>query len=420
MVMIDIFRQDPFTAMELTTAVDKVPYNPDGLSAMGIFTDKPVRTEYVMVEQRAGQLVLVPFTDRGAPGTERTTEKRNARSFKVPRMRVSDTIYAREVSGIREFGQESALMQVQSEVMRRLVGPTGLRSLINYTQEYQFLAAVQGKLLDADGSVLYNWFDEFGITANPTQAFNLVANTARTIRPVCAEIVRTMKRKAQGAFLNSTRVVALCGDEFYDNFVTHTDIEKTYANWNAAVDLRGGTAFKNFAFADIEWINYRGSDDTQYALVGLTNGSAAITGLPAGLTGTIYISGPNIPSGATVTSYNSGAGTGNLSTGNYGGTTGSYGVNLGGGNSSSGGGAIAIPTNKAIFFPVGAPGVFERVLSPGDSQEWVNTLGKPEYVRMIPDRDRNEWVRIEMDAFRLAMCNRPETLFTGTMDASAD
>jgi hypothetical protein len=186
-------------------------------------------------------------------------------------------------------------MQVQSEVMRRLVGPTGIRNNLRYTQEFHRLAAIQGKLLDSDGSVFYDWFAEFGITPNTTQAFNLAANTARTIRPICGNIVRTMKRKAQGAFLNSTRVVALCGDEFYDNFVTHTDVEKTYANWNAAVDLRGGTAFKEFSFGDITWINYRGSDDTLVCQVGLTNGSAAITGLPAGLATGYNISGPEYP-----------------------------------------------------------------------------------------------------------------------------
>jgi hypothetical protein len=101
--------------------------------------------------------------------------------------------------------------------------------------------------------------------------------------------------------------------------------------------------------------------------------------------------------------------------------TGTYTVNVGGGSASStGGGAIAIPTNKAQFFPVGAPGVFKRALSPGDSADWVNTLGKPEYARIIPDRDRNEWVKLEVDNYPLHICTRPEVLFTGTMDAASD
>lgn len=421
MANLNIFQQDPFRTITLTAAIEKVPYVPDGLEAMKIFEDKPIRTEELWVEQRQGSLVIVPFSDRGAPGIQRTTEQRNARAFKVPRLRMEDTITARELMGIREFGSETELMQIQKETARRLVGPTGLRTNLRYTQEFHRLAAVQGLLLDANGSVKFNWFNEFGITANPTVAFNLLANTPRTLRPLCANIVRTMKRKAQGAFIEGrTEVVALCGDAFYDNFVTHTDVEKTYANWLSAAALRDGTAFKEMQFADITWINYRGSDDTSLIAASFTNASGAITGLPAGLANGMDISGAGIPTGNTLTAYNSGAGTATLATGTFSAATGTYYVNVGNGVSQGGGGSISIPSNAAKFFPRGAPGVFQRGLSPADAGEWLGTLGKPEYARVIPDRDRNEFVKLELDNYPLHICTRPEVLFTGTMDAAAD
>lgn len=415
MVSMNVFQQDAFRTIQLTSAIEKVPYLPNGLAAMNIFQDMPVRTEALMVEQRQGKLVLVPFSDRGSVGTQRTTEQRSARYFQVPRVRTEDTLYAREVAGIRAFGSETELMQVQKEVARRLVGPTGLRSNLQYTQEFHRLAAVQGLLLDADGSVKFNWFSEFGITANPEIAFNLAANTAGTVRPIAANLVRNMRRKAQGAFINSSSVVALCGDAFYDKLVTHTDVEKTYANWQAAVSLRQGTAFKDFEFADITWVNYRGSDDTNTVIVALTGGAATGT-VPAGsgITSGMSVTGANIPDGTTVAISGT---TITLSSGNYGGTTGNYYLNFGGG---SAGGAIAIPSNKAKFFPKGAPGIFQRGLSPSDSFEFVNTLGKPEYARIIPDRDRDEWVKMELTAYPLHICTRPEVLFTASMDSSAD
>jgi hypothetical protein len=52
--------------------------------AMGIFDDKPIRTKALMVEERQGKLTLIPISDRGAPATERTNEKRKARYFEVP------------------------------------------------------------------------------------------------------------------------------------------------------------------------------------------------------------------------------------------------------------------------------------------------------------------------------------------------
>ena len=419
MVSMNVFQQDAFRTIELTTAIEKVPYLPNGIGAMGIFTDMPQRTEAMMVEERQGALVLVPFSDRGAPGQQRTTERRKARYFQVPRIRTEDTLYAREIAGIRAFGSESELMQVQKEVARRLAGPTGLRSRLQYTQEYHRLAAVQGLLLDADGSVKFNWFNEFGITPNAMVPFNLPAGTAGTIRPLCANIARMMQRKAQGAWVAGSSVVALCGDAFFDKLVTHPDVEKTYANWQAAEALREGLAFRPFTFGDVTWINYRGSDDTITIGVLLTNASAAAVaaGNGPGIANGMSVTGANIPVGTTVTNFNAGTGAFDLSSGAYGGATGHYNLNIGGG---SNGGEIAIPANKARFFPKGAPGVFQRGLSPSDSFEYVNTLGKPEYANIIPDRDRNEWVKLELTSYPLHICTRPDMLFSGTMDAAAD
>lgn len=415
MVSLNVFQQDAFRTIQLTTAIDKVPYVPDGLDAMKIFTDSPVRTEAMAVEMRQGVLYIVPFSNRGSAGTQRTTEKRNMRYFEIPRIRTEDTIYARELMGIRDFGTESTLMQMQKEVSRRLVGPTGLRSQLQNTQEYHRLAAVQGLLLDADGSTKFNWYNEFGITANPTVPFNLAANLEKTVRPAAANIVRTMKRKAQGAWAAGTSCVALCGDAFYDALVTHKDVEKTYANWQAAVTLRDGTAFKDFTFADITWVNYRGSDDTNTVIITMTNGNA-VGVAPAGhgiVTGQ-SVSGASIPAGTTVTVAGNNI---TFSNGNYTGATGNYFMNFGGGTT---GGQISIPSNKAKFFPKGAPGIFQRGLSPADSEEFLGQLGKPEYVRMIPDRDRNEWVKLEMTSYPLHICTRPDVLFDATMDAAAD
>ncbi|HXA48343.1 MAG TPA: major capsid protein, partial [Burkholderiaceae bacterium] len=90
MASLDIFNQDPFSTITLTAAVDKYPYNPVGLGSLGIFEDVPIRTTAMVVEQRQGQLVLIPFSDRGEEGTQRKTEKRQARYFDVPRLRHSD------------------------------------------------------------------------------------------------------------------------------------------------------------------------------------------------------------------------------------------------------------------------------------------------------------------------------------------
>ncbi len=264
MVSMDIFRQDAFSTFQLTSTVERIPYQPTTLGDLGVFTPNPIRTRALGVEERDGKLVLIQSSQRGAPvSSERETEKRKMRYFEVPRLTQGDTLHAAEIDGIRAFGQESELMQVMNEVARRLAGPTGLVANIGYTKENMRLAAVQGLLLDADGSLLYNWYDEFQFVAAAEVGFNLAAGTPNSLRPIINGLVRAMYRAAKGAFQPNVRIGALCGDAFYDSFTNHPDIIRTFLNWQDAALLRSGQggAFSNFPFADIEWINYRGSDD---------------------------------------------------------------------------------------------------------------------------------------------------------------
>lgn len=357
MTILNVFRQDAFTSVTLTEAVERNPYLPTGIGNLRIFEPKPIRTKALAVEQRNGRLAVIPTSARGGPPTERVTEKRQARYFECPRLATADTVYAEELMDVREFNTEAQMMAIQQEVGRRLNGPTGLTSNIEYTMERHRLSAVQGKLLDADGSVLFDWFEEFDIPRPAATAFNLYAANPvdGVLRTTCNQIVRSMSRASQGAFTNRTRVIGLCGDYFWDGLVNHPDVTKTYYNWLQAAELRMGTAFRGspdeanplaqtdsvmtpMMFGDIYWINYRGSDD-------LTS--------------------------------------------------------------------IAIPSNGAVFFPQGAAGVFNVAFAPHANATWMNKPGRPIYVIPVEDRDREEWWRMEVYSYPLHICTRPEVLQSG-------
>jgi hypothetical protein len=53
--------------------------------------------------------------------------------------------------------------------------------------------------------------------------------------------------------------------------------------------------------------------------------------------------------------------------------------------------------------------------APADTFETVNTLGLPLYARMIPDRDRDEWVRLGIESNPLPICTRPQMLRSARM-----
>jgi len=75
-----------------------------------------------------------------------------------------------------------------------------------------------------------------------------------------------------------------------------------------------------------------------------------------------------------------------------------------------GGLGFGVPTDKAYFYPEGVEGLFEIYYAPADTFETVNTVGLPLYARMIPDRDRDEWVRLEIESNPLPICTRPQVL----------
>lgn len=77
----------------------------------------------------------------------------------------------------------------------------------------------------------------------------------------------------------------------------------------------------------------------------------------------------------------------------------------------------AITTDKAIFFPVGVPGLFPNYWAPADFAETVNTLGLPRYAKAAPDPVMNRWIKVHTQSNPLPLCTRPRTLQIGRMGA---
>ncbi|RIJ15955.1 major capsid protein [Henriciella mobilis] len=264
MASMDVFNSSAFSMTSLTGAVEKTDYKPQLLGELGIFEDMPVRTRTVFVDEREGTLSLIPSSPTGAPPEELVKDNRSAVPLKTTRLAKGFTLYAEEVQGIRGFGSETELMQVQAEYLRRM---SRVRDDMELTHEYHRLGALQGKLLDADGTtVIYDYFSEFGVSEAAAIDFALTTSTTK-VREKCQAVTRAMARSSKGAFTSQTSVHALVGDTFYDNLISHPTVEKTYQNWAAAEDLRSNKAFSAFTFGGITWHNYRGTDDNSTVAV---------------------------------------------------------------------------------------------------------------------------------------------------------
>ena len=171
MATMDIFEGDAFSIIELTRALENIPYKPALLSGSGLFGSRGVRTRTVVIESRDGTLSLIPFSERGGPYDAQVPERRQVRAFVCRQFKKHDMLWASEIQAVRDFGSESATQQVQAEVARKL---GRLRTDAEATFEYHLLNGLQGVVKDPkDGAVVIDYFTEFAIAPAAEIDFDL-------------------------------------------------------------------------------------------------------------------------------------------------------------------------------------------------------------------------------------------------------
>lgn len=256
--ILDIFKGDAFSTIELTSAIRDIEYIPQTLGSLNLFEPEPIRGYTVAVEKKADVISLIPISPLGAAPQQVERDPRTMRNLNTVALKQGFTIYAHELSGIREFGETSMLVQAQGEYAQRFAK---LKNNLELTREHHRLGALQGKLLDADGTtVIYDYFAEMGYTEAAAVTFDLTTQTT-DLRKLCNDLVRDIKRSSKGAMGPGSSVHALVGDAFYDAFIEHAKVVRAFEGWSAATSLLQGNAFKAFTFGGITWHNYRGTDD---------------------------------------------------------------------------------------------------------------------------------------------------------------
>jgi hypothetical protein len=257
MATMDIFSQNAFSMLELTRGLQEVPYKPGLIRSLGLFNFRPIRTRQFAIESRGGTLSLIPFSERGAPGSQGTGDGRTIRDFRTRHFKKEDTIWASEVAGIRAFGSETELQQVQAEVAYR---GQKLRNDAELTFEFHMLNALSGMVYDTDGStVVYNWYTEFGITQAAEINFDLAAASPAkgALRKKCFEVITAMEADIGGLVPGSVQVEAVCGTNFWRDLTSHPDVIDTWLYAQKASDLASKPA-DVFDWGGIRWRRYRG------------------------------------------------------------------------------------------------------------------------------------------------------------------
>lgn len=235
---------DMFNLVELTTAVNLLPYVYSRLMRMGLFTPRPITTRVAAIERQHNVLRLLGTQPVGSEGKVSEHGKRDVMTFSVPYIPLTDLILPEEYAGKRLFGSDSALETEQTVMLRKLANN---RQKFEITWEYLMWGAIKGIVLDADGTVLVNLFDRFGYSQ---ETFDFALdNDATDVSKKCRALSRYMEMHLEGDVSTGTRVFV--APDFFDALVAHPSVEKFFLNWQAAAYAQGKDPRKSFVFEGI-------------------------------------------------------------------------------------------------------------------------------------------------------------------------
>jgi hypothetical protein len=250
---LDIFNDDAFSLASLTASINTQPEGQAAPSELdALFDEEGITTTVVSIERENDSLILVPASERGAPGDVTLRPARDEIPFKTLHLPTRGAIKADEVQGVRAFGSETELQTVEAIVAGRL---RKMRSRIEATIRYHRVGAITGKIYDADGQkVLLDLYARFGITQQ-TVAFTLAAEGTDV-----AQKIRDAKRKSEDVIAGTgviTGWLGICGRGFYDAFVGHATVKTAFDRWNDGQFLRDDLR-KGFTYQDVVWKEYYG------------------------------------------------------------------------------------------------------------------------------------------------------------------
>ncbi len=254
---LDVFNGDAFSCATLTDSINSVPHIPGRAGQVVDWDEGGVPTTTILIEEKGGELILLNPTPRGGPGSTSVEESAKARALVVPHYEHNDTIIADSVQNVRAFGTTSQLEVLQDRVNRRLEEHVRLKH--DPTLEYQRVGALKGIIVNADGSVLYDLFAEFGVTQLPEVDFDLDAASPAggVLREKCDDVDRAVADQMGG--IPYAGLHAFCGTAFWKDLIKHPEIREVYlASQTMAMALLNPMAYRTIKIGNITFEEYRG------------------------------------------------------------------------------------------------------------------------------------------------------------------
>ena len=345
--------QGIFSVPMLTAAVNRIPYAPRLIYALGLFTDVPTNTTTPIIERRFGMRQVLNAAPFGVRNTIYDVPDRKGGVMKTWSANTTSFITKLDTVGVRRFGtmeieSVAAVIADRLEWMRQ--------DSVESTIESWRMQAILGTIVNPDTSVMVNWYNFFGVmpTVKNYSTAAITAPGGNGVRGFCKEVKDAINDVLQG--MPATGYIGLLGDNAWNELFKAEEIKEAYKYRTI-----GATALST------QWIQQ-------------------IPGSPNPNQTTIdFNSLANVFDYAGITFMNYRA-------------------------------SVDFPTNKAVFFPTGVRDMFQSVLSPSSLITEQGEMGMPFYALTYPKED-GSGIGVYVESNRIEVNALPEACIQSTFGA---
>jgi len=243
---------DPYQQVELTNFINRVPTRYNFIQSLGLFRPIGITTSYGSVDVQTIDTKLIKALPRGKEDEAMKTPlyaNRKTHYFETVHLFVREKISRADFQDERAPGKSE--LETERDVIARRIFETKENFLA--TIEHMMLGCLQGRVLDADGSLLYDMYDEFNVTQEPVD-FELATASTNT-QAKCYDVTRKIDI-AVGADKAMDGYMGIASDTWFNAFTNHANTKAAYAGTSMSPERLGGDMRRSFQFAGINIINY--------------------------------------------------------------------------------------------------------------------------------------------------------------------
>lgn len=223
---LDYLNAPEFSDDRLTEAINVAEYMTGRPAQLGIFRDVPIPTTYVRIGISEDEIAIIPSRERGGESNVNMRGNRGALNLDVPHFPLDDAISPSDVQNILAWGEERAFTMLGDVVTQK---QETMRLKHERTWHFLDWGALRGLIVDAEGTLIADLYEEFGIT-QPVQDFAF--GTAGTDVPGLLRGVKSrVGRELRGAPTTGLRVFASA--DWFDGFVSHASVTEALKHYGA-------------------------------------------------------------------------------------------------------------------------------------------------------------------------------------------